>query len=139
MDGEKHDHKRTRGYTLAEMVICLCIIGIIMSSAMTGAGRFFEGVKTTETRRQLDVVINLLSAYVQTHDRLPCPADPQAEPAQAGLEGNGGKCRAAAVGILPWKELAVPQSLTIDAWGNAIGYSPAPALTADMQAASTND
>ena len=69
---------RSAGYTLAEMAICLCIIGILMSGSLLGTSQYFKGEKTAQTRQNIEFVMNVLSAYAQTHDRLPCPADPKA-------------------------------------------------------------
>lgn len=125
--------KRTAGYTLAEMAICICIIGLLMSGGMAGASRFFEAQKNAQTRRNIDLAANVLSAYAQTHNRLPCPSDPHASPEQAGRE----KCPAAGDGILPWKELAIPRAMATDAWGRYIVYRPSPGLTAVASSSST--
>ena len=127
------------GYTLTELAICLCIIGILMSGGLLGTSQYFKSEKTAQTRQNIDFVMNVLSAYAQTHDRLPCPADPKADVAQAGHEED--KCTAAdkTEGILPWKELAIPQDMVVDGWGRSIIYQPAPGLTVDTQSASMKD
>src|ERR1039458_5797396 len=84
---------RSAGYTLAEMAICLCIIGILTSGGLLGTSHYFRGEKTAQTRQNLDFVMNVLMAYAYTNDRLPCPADPKASAAQAGHEED--KCTAA--------------------------------------------
>ena len=130
---------RDSGYTLVELAICLCIIGILMSGSLLGTSQFFKSEKTAQTRQNLDFVMNVLSSYAQTHYRLPCPADPKADAAQAGHEQD--KCTAAdkTEGILPWKELAIPQDKVVDGWGRYIIYRPAPGLTVDTQAAALKD
>jgi type II secretory pathway pseudopilin PulG len=129
---------RQSGYTLVEMAICICIVGLILGSGLTETSRFFAQRRTDEAKVRVEFIANVLSGYVQTHNRLPCPADLQATPENAGLERDGGKCSAVAAveGPVPWKELAIPQSLTIDAQGRHIVYAPAPWLTADPQSAS---
>jgi type II secretory pathway pseudopilin PulG len=72
---------RSAGYTLAELAICLCIIGILMSGSLLGTSHFFKSEKTAQTRKNLDFVRNVLSTYAQTHYRLPCPADQKADAA----------------------------------------------------------
>lgn len=130
------------------MAVCLCIIGILMSSFITGGSRFFEETKTKETHQKIDFVMNALSSYAQTHYRLPCPADPHAPPSQAGREEDGGKCFIGKnkealywelEGIVPWKELAIPQNMAVDAWGNYITYKPSPVLTVDNEAPPAQD
>ena len=136
------------GYTLVEMAVCVAIVGILASSGIGGVSAYFGTHKTAETRQKMDFVMNALSAYAQTHYRLPCPADPKAPAAQAGQEEDGGKCfvtggNAALYreteGIVPWKELAIPQIMAIDAWGRYITYKPAPNLTVDTQSAAMQD
>ena len=114
---------RSAGYTLAEMAICLCIIGILTSGSLLGTSHYFKGEKTAQTRQNIDFVMNVLSAYAQTHYRLPCPANPKADAAQAGHEEE--KCTAAGTteGILPWKELAIPQDMAVDGWGRSSSTS----------------
>lgn len=80
------------GYTLVEMAVCLSIIGILASSGILGVSAYFGMHKTAGTRQKMDFVMNALSAYAQTHYRLPCPADPKAPAAQAGQEEDSGKC-----------------------------------------------
>ena len=130
---------RAAGYTLAELAICLCIIGILTSGSLLGTSHYFKSEKTAQTRQKIDFVMNVLSAYAQTHYRLPCPADPKAGAAQAGHEED--KCTAAGTteGILPWKELAIPQDMAVDGWGRYIIYKPAPGLTVDTQSAAMKD
>jgi hypothetical protein len=127
------------GYTLTELAVCLCIIGILMGGSLVGTSQFFESEKTAQTQRNLDLVMNVLSSYAQTHYRLPCPADPKAEVAHAGHEED--KCPTAdkTDGILPWTELAIPQDKVVDGWGRAIIYQPAPGLTVDTQSASLSN
>jgi type II secretory pathway pseudopilin PulG len=130
---------RTAGYTLAEMAICLCIIGILTSGGLLGSSHYFRGEKTAQTRQKSEFVLNVLSAYAQAHYRLPCPADPKAAAAQAGHEED--KCVAAGTteGLVPWKELAIPQDMAVDGWGRYIIYKPAPGLTVDTQSAAMKD
>jgi len=127
------------GYTLAELAICLCIIGILTSGGLLGTSHYFRGEKTAQTHQKIDFVMNVLSAYAQTHYRLPCPADPKAGAAQAGQEE--GKCTVAGTteGILPWRELAIPQNMAVDGWGRYIMYKPASGLTVDTQSAALKD
>lgn len=115
------------GYTLAEMALCIAILGILMSSFMASGTKFFEAHRKQESQRRLDLVANVLSEYAQTHYRLPCPADSAAPSEQAGRES----CPTKGEGLLPWKELAIPRYFAADAWGRPIAYSPTSTLTVD--------
>jgi len=127
------------GYTLAELAICLCIIGILTSGGILGTSHLFKGEETAQTRRKIDFVMNVLSTYAQTHYRLPCPADLKASEAQAGHEQDNCLAAGKSEGIVPWKELAIPQETVVDGWGRYIKYAPEPNLTVDTQSAAMKD
>ena len=130
---------RSAGYTLTELAICLCIVGILMSGSLFGTSQFFKHEKTAQTRQNLDLVMNVLSAYAQTHYRLPCPADPKADATHVGHEEDKCTSAAAAEGFVPWKELAIPQDKVVDGWGRFIIYKPAAGLTVDTQSPALKD
>jgi prepilin-type N-terminal cleavage/methylation domain-containing protein len=134
-------NKAKAGFTLLELAISLAVIGILISGALVSTEQLIKAENIRETQRKTDFVMNALSAYVQTHYRLPCPADPGAPAAQAGREINGGNCLQSGTnanmywqttGIVPWKELGIPQSMVVDGWKRYITYKPAPNLTANM-------
>jgi len=130
---------RSAGYTLAELAICLCIIGILTSGSILGSSHYFRGEETAQTRQKIDFVMNVLSTYAQTHYRLPCPADPKASGAQVGHEEAQCISAGKTEGIVPWKELAIPQETVVDGWGRYIIYAPAPNLTVDTQSPAMKD
>lgn len=127
------------GYTLTELAICLCIIGILMSGSLLGTSHLFKEEKTAQTRQNIDLVLDVLSSYAQTHYRLPCPADPKASAAHIGHEEDQCTTAAKPEGLLPWKELAIPQDMTVDGWGRSIIYQPTPGLTAETHSIAMKD
>ena len=131
--------RSSSGYTLTELAMCLCIIGILMSGGLLGTSHYFKGEKTELTRHNIEFVMNVLSAYAQTHYRLPCPADPKASAAQVGHEQDNCLAAGKSEGIVPWKELAIPQETVVDGWGRYIIYAPAPGITVDTQSAALKD
>ncbi len=125
------------GFTLVELAVSLAVLGIAFSGSLLAASHYIRAEKVKETREQIALVQNVLSAYAQTHYRLPCPADPQAA---NGTEVDNGNCFTNATnaslyweteGVLPWKELGIPQTMAMDAWQHYITYKPAPHLTVD--------
>ncbi len=121
----KDKHRGENGFTLFELCISIMILGIMLSGSILGVGQFVQGQNVKVTRERIDQIQNALSAYVQTHYRLPCPADPGAPAAQQGMESNNGRCFNTltntadlywqAEGVVPWKELGLQQGMVVDA------------------------
>ncbi|MBI1327110.1 MAG: prepilin-type N-terminal cleavage/methylation domain-containing protein [Alphaproteobacteria bacterium] len=144
---------KSKGFTLIELSIVITIIGLLFAGAMVGVPMFINNQKQQETTERIDTVMNALSSYVQRHNRLPCPADPEAEtPANPGevrgTERNGGVCFDGAdtaammrnvEGLVPWRELGISERDAIDAWGKYLTYRPAPNLTVNNFAASMQE
>ena len=148
------NNKVGQGFTLVELAIVMMIVGLLMGGGLISISQYIKVQRTKETRQKIDQVMNVLSAYIQAHYRLPCPADPGAVAARQGWEidnggvaGQPGKCLTPhgnpgtitsntmymeTEGIVPWKELGIPQNAVVDAWGNYLTYKPAPNLTVDM-------
>ena len=141
----KRKHARARssksaGFTLVEIAIVIAVIGIVTSGLVIGIPQYLNQKKVEATEQKMDFLMNVLSAYVQRHYRLPCPADTTG--ADRGMERNGGDCLRAgnaagddvalfaqATGVLPWKELGLAENDVLDGWGRYITYKPAPHLT----------
>jgi prepilin-type N-terminal cleavage/methylation domain-containing protein len=140
------------GFTLLEMSIAIAIAGVLLSGALIGLSQYIKGEKITQTNTNIALVQNALSAYVQAHYRLPCPADPSVTGANAGTEVDAGKCFIATSsstsnsglyweteGVLPWKELGISQDVAMDGWHHYITYKPAPQLTVNTMDATMED
>jgi hypothetical protein len=133
---------------LLELAFGIFIVGMMMSGAL-GLTQYIKAQKVSSTQQKIENITRVLSAYAQTHYRLPCPADPtETNPAKIGREGLDGKCLDTSStssmywkteGVVPWKELGIPQEMVVDAWNRYITYKPAPNLTVDTSADTMQD
>ncbi len=133
----KRERSRSAGFTLIEMAIVLLLFGVVMSGGILGYAHMSYKMKVDETQEKFDMVFNALSTYAQRYKRLPCPSDPNG----GGVERGGGDCfdnsslnalYASAQGVVPWRELGLPESAVRDGWGRFLTYKPAPQLTVNF-------
>lgn len=128
------------GFTLIELAVVMTILGIVLGGAVLGYGHYSYRLKAQATDQKFDMVMNALSAYAQRYARLPCPADSNATNANIGAERLGGNCfvnsgtagsalYASTQGVVPWRELGIPEAAVKDGWGHYFTYKPAPQLT----------
>lgn len=137
-------HKTANGFTLLELAVVMLILGTVMGGGVFAYAHYSYRLKAQSTDQKFDTVMNALSAYAQRYARLPCPADAAAAGANVGAERLGGDCFVHATaeaagntlyantqGIVPWRELGIPESAVKDGWGHYFTYKPAPQLTVD--------
>src|SRR5260370_42040736 len=67
---------RSAGYTLAELAICLCIIGILTSGGLLGTSHYFKGEKKAQTRPNIAFPTHALRPYDEPQQPRPQPAEP---------------------------------------------------------------
>ena len=116
------------------MAVVLLLFGVVMGGGLLGFAAVNDQYKDRITQERFDLALDALSVYAQRHKRLPCPAD---------ADGNGGErlnglcfdnsseagLYAGTQGILPWRDLGLPETAVRDGWGRYITYKPAPHLT----------
>ncbi len=128
-------HKQD-GVILVIIPVILLLIGLVIAYMMRSVQTpvFYKEHITSERMQE---TLNVLSAYVQRYNRLPCPARPDGlggEPFgfEVGSGANGdavpATCAAWREGILPYKTLGLTQDYARDAWGGYITYAISPAF-----------
>ncbi len=114
---------RIHGFSLAELALVLIIISLLLGGVFMPALKQVEVGRIQQTRRVLAQAEEALLNYAARHGGLPCPADPTLPSgnARAGLRQD--TCTGAAQGVLPWKELGLPEQ---DPWGRRYTYWASP-------------
>jgi prepilin-type N-terminal cleavage/methylation domain-containing protein len=121
--------KREDGFSLVELAVVLVVIGVVASYAMAGSQAYVAAQHVRQSRERVASASHALVLFVARNKRLPCPADgtlPDAN-ASAGHEaatgGNTTTCStSAAARVLPWRDLGLEESASLDGWGHRIGY-----------------
>lgn len=106
--------RRLSGFSLIEMSMVLLVVGIIASLTLPvlTTTLTLQRQKTTESNKE--ILFKALAVYVLTNDSLPRPSLPT-------LQGRS-KPRAT-VGIIPYQELGIPESMARDGYGNWFTYA----------------
>jgi len=123
--------KPQRGGMLVAAICTLVVIGLMVfaSYAMNESQR--KLALDTAVEPQLDRIEAALAAFVAVHRRLPCPAQagtPGRESTAAGACSPGNQQN----GLLPWLDLGIPRSDTIDPWLRPISYRVSPAMASSV-------
>jgi prepilin-type N-terminal cleavage/methylation domain-containing protein len=129
--------RRSRGFTLVEIVVVLLIFGIVLAMAAAITRGVVASQKRSLTATRLATVDAALVQFVMQQRRLPCPADgtkPSSD-ANAGIEGArsaaNGCTGTQANGVVPWRALALTEAEVTDGWDRRLTYRVEASLAAD--------
>jgi prepilin-type N-terminal cleavage/methylation domain-containing protein len=143
-----------KGFSLLEVSIALLIIGIMTVAAIRLYDAASKQQRLEETQRRMEVVVKALAEFVETSNRIPCPADPRVNDASFGWEWGVteaqlrvvaqrpiGACDPVATpesreGLVPFQTLNIPFEMTKDGWGNYFTYAVSPVFTLQTDKAS---
>jgi prepilin-type N-terminal cleavage/methylation domain-containing protein len=108
-------YSANRGFSLIEMAMVLIIFGLLMGGLLMPLSAQRDLRSYSEARDNLEKIRDALYGYAIINGKLPCPTT-MADPADNVNYGHGdAACPiTAAAGVLPWKDLGVPE---IDSWG----------------------
>lgn len=121
--------KNNLGFTLVEMAIVLALIALILGSGLTVLSAQQDQRRIEETQTRLDEAHEALIGFALSHNRLPCPANPEIadgvalageeRPAIDSSAGCTADTEGTIQGVLPWVTLGLPET---DAWGHRFAY-----------------
>jgi prepilin-type N-terminal cleavage/methylation domain-containing protein len=118
--------KRQSGFSLMEMAVVLMILGTLMGGVLVAVSQTTENNRRSAAMAQLHQIEDALYGYVQTFERLPCPATNTSFGRQAPdtLTGN---CTTTH-GFIPAATLNLfgpinADGLLLDPWQNPVRYS----------------
>lgn len=117
------------GFSLLELSIVLVILGILGGMGLPLLRSHRNHGNLMKTKEHQTYVLDALAAFVETHRRFPCPADPKARGADYGLEPKERRCQGAkAEGILPFKTLGISERFARDGFKRLMTYAVDPNL-----------
>lgn len=129
------------GFNLIEIAIALVIISVLLVASLNVYKQHENQRAAQTTEDNMRIVVNALSTYVQTHNRLPCPADPSASGERFGFEAGAlpatisggrppGNCTGSnQSGLVPYQVINVPHEAIVDGWGRYMSYGVSPIFT----------
>jgi prepilin-type N-terminal cleavage/methylation domain-containing protein len=128
--------RRSRGFTLVEIVVVLLIFGIVLAMAAAITRGVVASQKRSLTATRIAAVDAALVQFVMQQRRLPCPADgtKASSDVNAGVEGvrNAGGCTGTqAGGVVPFRALALTEAEATDGWERRLTYRVDASLAAD--------
>ena len=120
-------------FSILELALVLVVISGLYTIFFNNVS--IDAYKARHTHSQVEVLEDVIYAYWSEYKRLPCPAAfGISDGAEVGschstcpsglhcsLQSNGDV--AAAIGAVPYIELGIERPLSIDSWGNQIGYA----------------
>ncbi len=137
--------RQERGFTLVEMTVVMLLSGLVLVALVTSYLRWDDLLRSSQTKENLSIVSDALSAYAARNFRIPCPADPaNVGPEPFGTErGSGtnganiGNCNNLAggdvEGLIPFATLGLDAQVVVDGWGNYFTYQVTPSFTRDPE------
>ena len=133
--------QKEAGFAFVIIPILLVLFGFFVTGMLneTKPNQFHFEVATQE--KMVDVK-KALATYAHRNYRIPCPADPSLAGANLGLEDKanniGDECTRV-IGILPFRELGLPESAAKDEWGHYLTYKVSPDFTKQFSATMIDD
>lgn len=135
-----------QGFTLVELAVVIVIVGLVMGGILATIKPILFQSRLTATEANMNRMIDVVSAYAQRNNRIPCPADPdQSAAAQpygaeigSGAAGSAvGSCPPGGPveGIVPFLTLGLDPDDVRDGWGNFVTYRVSPVFALDTAAA----
>jgi len=132
--------KSISGITLIELSLVLLIGGLIISMASSVTSIITRTQKEALTQQRLEIIANALYNFYHNYNLLPCPADVTLATTHSHFAlaaSNATGCinslglqvsphtinMGESLGMVPTRTLALPESITFDAWNNRIRYA----------------
>lgn len=121
--------RRFSGFSLIEVAIVLCIIGILSGIGIPALNNFIKHQKIRKTEDHLELIFQSITSYVLTNKRLPCPAKPTAVGEERGISEPNCLFTEKFIGLVPYRTLGIPEKIVKDGYHNWITYAVNPVLT----------
>ncbi|MCX7338617.1 MAG: type II secretion system protein [Alphaproteobacteria bacterium] len=104
------------GFSLLEVAIVLCIIGVISGVGLPALTTAIKQKRIHETESNMEQITASLAAYVMQNAKLPLAATPGASAEEAGKSGD------LAHGIVPYRTIGLSERTAKDGYNRWISY-----------------
>lgn len=114
------DPKKIAAFSLLEVALALVIMGIIATLTLPLLTSYQNYNRHKITQTNTTQLFDVLAAYVLKYGRLPGPSTPALKGTSIVYELDHLPVR---IGIFPYKELGIPESVARDGYGNWYTYA----------------
>ena len=121
--------KSLSGFTLIEVAIVLCIIGVLSGIGIPAINSYIKHQKARKTEDHLEQILQSLTAYLLNNKSLPCPSNPKASAEETGTSDQNCSFEDTTVGLVPYRTLGIPEKIAKDGYHHWITYAVDPALS----------
>lgn len=118
--------KRCDGFTLIDLSILLMICAILVTPVLKQVDLHYINIRLGTTDSNMFTVKAAVDQYYMLNGSYPCPADPTLSPDDATYGASVAPCDTGAdpvVGAVPFKDIRVPVSATLDGYKNKLTYA----------------
>lgn len=120
-------YKKLPGFSLIEAALTLVIAGIMISLTLPALMTAQRSNRHQITQTHQQQLMQVLAGYVVKHDRLPAPSTPDRK-GESVNTATDDLVISKMVGIIPYKELGIPETMARDGHGHWFTYAVLPDL-----------
>lgn len=102
------------------VVLLLVMLALLASYALSRISASFG--EQSQSGERLAAVAHVLEQYASSAQRLPCPAEPEADTGDEKIDPLDSANCSFPEGTLPWKTIGLRKDDSYDAWGRKISY-----------------
>ena len=114
--------KRQAGFSLVELAVVVFIIGLIASMSFGAIKAQMINSSIRATKGNQDTIRDALVAYLGKYRRLPCPDTDFNGVENRTTPGDATTSCKASFGQVPYNDLGLPKTATLDGWDNFFSY-----------------
>ncbi len=107
-------NKRNRGFTIIELTIMVMIFAGLMTALLNMHKTFISMMSSMEDKKKLETVNVAIKSYLLRNYTLPCPLNSNTKESLCSKDRKYQQSRRVLKGAVPWKDLDITASSTMD-------------------------